>query len=272
MHLDRFVLSLVCIAAVSSPADAATVAYIGPTGTNAQDVSNTGTLNAAFGSGGWTQLTYTVADVAVASTYDVMYVERGTSTQASFVTFLNTNRLALETFVNNGGRLFLNTGYSTLNGSAGFGPSNHSPINLIFGASADRSNGADGTTGTAVVGAPPALFVGAGTTWAAGSADFAPDYIVSNADTPLILDNNLRPVLTVQRVYNNGPNGDSGFVFFGGLAPQSLLTPSAQAGQLRANILSYVASLPEPGEWLLLGLGGCALIFALHRRRKLLVA
>ncbi|PZD71438.1 hypothetical protein C1752_06383 [Acaryochloris thomasi RCC1774] len=217
----------------SEAANAASIGYItgtseagGGAGNPWDNAQNDQALNVAFGEGNWDKLSFgnAVQDgIFTPSTYQVLYVDGGDSLGGEFRGFLDENRGSLESWVADGGSLFLNAARNT----------SPAPIDLGFGAT--LINDAFSDTAAAVDPNHPIFNGPVGLTGSSFSGfSFSHDYVTGTDIAPLINDSLGQAVLAEQRF-------DSGLVLFGGLTTTNFQNPKPEVIALRANILDYAA-------------------------------
>ena len=225
--INKFLSIILILVAIScaSIAEAAKIGYVVTSNPWGQTTNQTA-LNTAFGAGNWDQLTYSTA-WAVMETYDVLITDGGDGQTTNFINFVNTNRGNLETFVTNGGVLFLNAArwYDSSNFNLGFNAT------LIYGPS--WSSQAVNPSHTVCVSPNGA----AGSSWT--GSYFAHDYVTGTDIQSIIVGAN------GQAVFGEKTWG-AGRVFFGGMTTDNFHSPQPQARILRANIYSYVAAAFSP--------------------------
>ena len=230
----------------------ATALYITGDSEPWDDNSNINNMNTAFG-GDWAQLTFANAIGAGAltnQTYDYIYVDGGDGQTGGFEQFLNNNRTNLESWVTQGGSLFLN--------AARWGGTN--AFDLGFGAT--LNNGPSGT-GSATDPTHEIFDATTGVSWTGNW--FAHDYISGAGLTELIYGTN-GAILA-------GMNYGLGYAMFGGMTNTYYHSPSAQANALRVNIHQFGEaqaqdSIPEPSTMLLFGTGLLGLVGYSRKRSQ----
>jgi hypothetical protein len=215
------------------------------------NITNDAAMNTAFGSGNWDRFTFSSAvssGILSGSTYKTLFFEGSDSNGQAFTEFLNNNRNTLESWVTNGGSLFLNAARNN-----GYGA-----LNLGFGVSLLSLNYSNTAT---AVNPNHLIFQGPnGATGASFSGNyFAHDTVIGSGLTSLI--NGSSGSVLAEKDYGFG------HVLIGGMTTVNFHSPQPQATSLRANILSYAASksnqasqpVPEPltilGSGLALGFG-----------------
>jgi hypothetical protein len=211
--------------------------------------SNIDAMNAAFGVGNWDRIDFgaSFGDCAF------VYVDGGDQGAAEFRDFVTTRQAEIETYVDAGGRLFLNAATNGLFGQSyavGFGTS------TVEGGVGYTSTGTLTAAGVALLSGH-----GAGTTWS-GNA-FAHNAI-SSALPVLLTGENGEAVVVAGDV-------GLGYVMIGGQTSTGWHggISGSNPFQLRVNELTLaagVAAVPEPETYALL-LAGLGAIVLLSRRR-----
>jgi hypothetical protein len=185
---------------------------------------NTG-LNAAFGVGNWTALTYaaaTPATIFVPSTQFV-YLEGSSGTETGQASYLAANLPLIEAWVNNGGRLLINRGPNT-GGNTNFG----------FGGVTNNYNSPQGTVNVAAghpIAAGPFTPAGVGP-FTGGSYSHA--HITGPGITPIITGGGVNVLAEKQ--------WGAGLVLFGGYTAPSFHSPAPNAQNLFQNWMTYCAT------------------------------
>ncbi|KAM3114576.1 beta strand repeat-containing protein [Phormidesmis sp. 146-33] len=201
----------------------------GSTGTN----SNTSAMNSVFGTGNWDNISLATGTgspfaVGTGNDYTFIYLDGSDGRANSLNAYLASNSTAIDTWVRQGGRLFLNAAPNQGGSfSMGFGVT----LNFDPGYSLESSNV------TAVNPAHPIFngpFIPAGTSFSGGSFAHA---TVSGADlTPLIRD-----VPDPTKIVLGEKVVDQGLALFGGMTPAVFHGPAPNAQNLRSNIISYTS-------------------------------
>jgi hypothetical protein len=253
-------LALAALLAVGAQAQAGFdvngVAYMSADGSEPwSSSSNVEAMNAAFGVGKWDRLNFSNE---ITTQYAMVYVDGGAAAGVDFASYIDANRVALESYVTGGGRLFLNAGTWNL-GSQGNG--------LLFGATTTEG-GSSGYSGAGQLTAAgmPLSANGAGTSWEGNW--FAHNAIGTGAGfTTFITGDSGETVLA-------GGAFGAGYLLLGGQT--NTYFHSAVNGsdpfQLRVNELNFangslVSGVPEPETYALM-LSGLAALAVMARRRK----
>ena len=189
-------------------------------------------MNRVFGTNGWQDLRYETVNPAVlfSPAMHFIYLEGGDFNANALNTFLTANLSAMQSWVSNGGSLFINAAPNEGgNINCGFG------VTLNYNYPATRSD-----NGTAVARMNPIFngpFTPVGTYWTGSSFSHA---TVSGAGlVPLIINTNNGSIILGEKA------AGLGHVLFGGTTVPVYESPSPQAANLRANILAYGNANPQ---------------------------
>lgn len=235
------------LASLSSGVFAAS--YVYQTASNPwNNTTNDNALNAAFGSGNWTKSGYDLSGFTGAS---FVFLDGSDGNANSFSSFLSTNLSALESFVSNGGHLFINAA-----------PNQGSSIGLGFG-------------GTVLNYSYPNTFSNNATVNANGVAAG-----LTNGGITTQYTGNWFSHANLTGSFTSMIEGDAGTIFaskkwgkglvaFGGQTTTNWHQPSADAQTLLKNELLYVSTtpVPEPETYALM-LAGLGVIGLVAQRRK----
>lgn len=203
------------------------------------------TLN--FG-GGWVDANYAGLDVPLMLSADTKFIYLEGSQNSAFAlnSFLGANSAALESWVFNGGKLYMNAA-----------PNEGGDMNFGFGGVTLNYDGANDFSPVISGGAHPIFLGPFGVTGNTFKGNFAAHATVSGAVGSSVLDSdNLG--LSVLAEFGWG----SGHVMVGGMTSPQFQDPNGDI--LRANIVNYAWNVPGPGALALLGMGG----LAIRRRRR----
>ncbi len=203
------------------------VAYLRSTvGTPWSRSDNETLLTTAFGADGWDDLRYETVDVDAlfSGDYGFIFMEGSDRLASELETFLDSNRSAIEAWVQGGGSLFINAAPNEGNG-----------MTLPFGAElVYRSN-----TSTATVADPlhPAMvgpFTPTATSFTGNSFGHATiDWPTAD---PLLLNQNPSLYVAVEQSMGRG------HLIYAGMTMPSFHTPPTEANNLRANLFTYGAA------------------------------
>lgn len=184
-------------------------------------------MDAAFGAGNWEDLRFETVDPAAlfSSQYSFVYLEGSDSNANELEAFLGDNLSIIESFVNAGGAVFINTAPNEGNGmSFGFGG-----VELVY-------SDTTGTAGAVVTDHP--IFLGPLTpviaTYSGNS--FGHATVTGGGITSLVVDTSDSGVVLAELEWG------AGLVLFGGMTTTNYHSPQPQAFNLRANTLVYAAS------------------------------
>jgi hypothetical protein len=249
-HLLRPAIIGLIFSVVLPVSSEAAVAYMRSTvGSPWSTTTNETAMNTVFGIGVWDDLRYETANAnsVFTAANSFIYMEGGDSNADELEAFLTVNLSLIQTWVSNGGSLFLNAAPNEGDG-------------MYFGFGVTCNYPALSNTGVAVTPAH-AIFQGPyGATGSSFSGTSFSHATVSGALTPLITG-------TAGTILGEADYG-YGHVLFGGMTTTNFQSPQPAATALRENIIAYGASqamsVPEPAT-ATLGLLG---ILPLLRRRR----
>lgn len=207
-------------------------AYIsGPVWGSSGTASNTSAMNSVFGVGNWDNISLATATgspfaVGTGNDYTFIYLDGSDSQATNLNTYLTANAAAINTWVQQGGRLFVNAA-----------PNTGGNIALGFGVTLTYPN----FVGTAVAVNPAhpifnGPFTPVGTSFSGSS--FAHATVSGVGLTPLI-QNSTNPA---QIVLGEATVGQ-GLALFGGMTTTNFHSPSPNAANLRSNIISYTTGV-----------------------------
>jgi hypothetical protein len=182
-------------------------------------------MNSVFGTNGWQDLRYeTVSPAALFSpAMHFIFMEGSDFNATALNTFLTANLAALQTWVSNGGSLFINAA-----------PNQGGNINCGFGVTLNYNLTQYSTSGSAAILLNPIFngpFTPVGTNWTGN--DFSDATISGAGVIPLIINTNNGSIILGEINYG------SGHALFGGMTIPYWQAPSPQVANLRANILAY---------------------------------
>ena len=221
--------------------------------------TNEAAMNQVFGTGAWTDARFESVDLTtLLTTATFLFLEGGDFTASELNSFLTANLSTLETWVNNGGRLFINAA-----------PNEGGNINFGFGGVTLLYDGNILPNQAEAVNALHPIFNGPFTPVVTSytGTSFAHATLSGGGLTSLILGSeNGTPTGSVLGEKTWG----SGLVLFGGMTTTNFHSPETEAANLRANILAYasgteVNGVPEPSTWMMLTAG---IGFAAFLRRR----
>ncbi|HSU55216.1 MAG TPA: M36 family metallopeptidase, partial [Candidatus Dormibacteraeota bacterium] len=189
--------------------------------------ANETAMNRVFGSNNWQDLRYETLSTGgvFSAAATCIYMEGSDMDAAEMETFLMANLGSIQSWVSNGGSLFLNAAPNEDNGmDFGFG------VTLLY---PDQTS-----TAALAVPAHPIFngpFTPVGTNWTGGS--FAHATVTGTGLTVLITNTANGHIVLGEKAYG------AGHVLFGGMTTDNFHTPQPQASNLRANIIAYLNSL-----------------------------
>lgn len=194
--------------------------------------TNEHAMSMVFGDGGWDDLRYESVDpnALFSGAYGFIYLEGSDSNADELEAFLGANQDAIETWVNGGGRLFLNSAPNEGDGmSYGFGG-----VTLTYSDSGEVGNAVDGTH---PIWNGPFLPVStnfSGTSYAHAS--------IANGGIELMQDDNGGDPHATEMSWG------AGRVIFGGLTTDNFWSPQPDSHNLRGNIIAYLALADADGD------------------------
>ncbi len=185
--------------------------------------SNQVALNLVFGSNNWQDLRFetAVAGTLFSPANGFIFMDGSDNGATEMETFLTANRTLMESWVANGGRLFLNSAPNEDNGMYfGFG------VNLVYSDPTTEGRAAAPTH--AIFNGP---FLPTGSSWTGNSFAHA---TVTGTNLTVLITNSLNGhFVLAERAYG------AGRVLFGGMTTHNFHTPTLEAANLRANILFH---------------------------------
>jgi hypothetical protein len=227
-----------------SLAHAGTVVYETGTGNPWGNLTNDSAMDHAFGSGNWVKSNG--FNTGMFSGASMVYLD-GSDGQANQLSpFLSANQSVVESYVSNGGHLFINSA-----------PNQGGTFNMDFGVTLHYQDFSGNATVTAA-GVAAGLTAGGittnytGTSFSHSTVSGAGISDLVHGDTGIVF---------------GAMNYGSGFVAFGGQTTTNFHSPNGDAQMLLANELKYVAAVPEPETYAMFG-AGLGLLGLMARRRR----
>jgi hypothetical protein len=253
MRKSTLILGALVLSLVASAASWATPAYMRSTVAAPWGQStNEAAMNDVFGAGNWSDLRYETVNTAAlfSASTSFIFMEGGDNNANELEAFLGANSAAISSWVNGGGRLFLNAAPNEGNGmDYGFGVSLNYPnfVNNVVAADAGHPifNGPFGPVATSYTG-----------------TSFSHATVSGAGLNPLLVDAVDGDFILAEMLVGNG------LALFGGMTTTNFHSPNLEAGNLRRNIIAYAANtalnaVPEPAT---LALFGIAALGAFRRR------
>ncbi|MBK9284242.1 MAG: hypothetical protein IPM51_07950 [Sphingobacteriaceae bacterium] len=200
--------------------------------------SNILNMNTAFGAGNWVQGAFQTVNVnaLLQPSVCLIYCDGGSMNATAMNNFLVANMAAIQTWVFNGGRLFLNAG-----------PNQGGNMNYGFGGvTLNYATGPYSQPGYAATVPPHPIYAGPAPITATVHNDnyYCHGYITGPGITPIIINT----VTAWQGVQPPNPKcilaskpWGSGMCLFGSMTNTSFHNPQPSAGNLRANMLTWLA-------------------------------
>lgn len=211
------------------------------------NTTNDAAMDSAFGSGNWNKSNGFSLDAFTGASF--VFLDGSDTSATALSNFLSSNTLAIESFVSNGGRLFINAAPNEGNTTIDFG----------FGVTLTYNN-TFSTTATV-----NANGVAAGLTTGGLPTEYTGNYFAhSTVSGPLLslVDGQFGSVFGTK-------SHGSGLVAFGGQTTTNWHSPNSEAQQLLVNELKYTATgaVPEP-QSLALMLAGFGIVGGVALRRR----
>ncbi len=208
-------------------------------------------MNTVFGAGNWSVANYETADPAVllSAANGFIFMEGGNYGDSPLQLFLNSNIAAIQSWVNAGGRLIIESAGNSTGVVTPFG------VTLLWDASYDiaSSNGYAAISSHPIFNGP---YTPVGTSWWGNS--FSHDVLSGGTFTTLI-NGDSGPVLG-ELLYGLG------LVLISGMTTNNWQGPSPEVQNLTANRIYYGAGVPEPVTFALAG--AALLALGLLRRAR----
>lgn len=251
MKITSMIAVAIASMCVSASAMAGTIAYSTGGYNPWYNTTNDTAMNTTFGAGKWVKSNGFSTNVFANA--DFVFLDGSDGNANEFNSFLSANRTAIATYVDNGGRLFLNAA-----------PNQGGSIDLGFGVTLQYP-GFSGQVNVTAAGVAAGLTTGGiASSYQGGSFGHA---TVSGGGISDLIESQQGGIVFGAMQYGKG------FVAFGGQTTTNFHSPNNDAQRLLVNELQYVASaetqgsadVPEPASLALLGLGALAIVAA---RRK----
>ena len=208
--------------------DVPSAAYVRSTvGAPWGSTSNEMAMNRVFGTNNWQDLRYETLNPGVlfSSVTTFLFMEGSDIDATEMETFLGTNISSIQTWVSNGGNLFLNAAPNEDNGmDFGFG------VTLVYPD--DTSIGVASLPSHPIFNGP---FTPVTNAWT--GSYFAHATVTGTGLTTLITNSANGHIVLGEKTYGRG------HVLFGGMTTDNFHTPQPQASNLRANIIAYLNAL-----------------------------
>jgi hypothetical protein len=228
---------------ITQASSSAAVAYLrSQDGPPWNQSTNETAMTTVFGTS-WDDLRFETANAATlfSSSYSFLYLEGGDQTANELEAFFTTNQSLIESWVFNGGSLFINAAPNEGNGmNLGFGG-----VTLSYPNFSSTAYAVDPTD---------EIFQGPyGATGSSFTGGYFSHAAVSGGSINPLIGGESGTVLAEK-------DWGSGFVIFGGMTTNNFQQPLAETADLRANIIDYaagqggeVSAIPEPGQAVALG-------------------
>ncbi|RYX83421.1 hypothetical protein EON83_14625 [bacterium] len=225
-------LGLTALAGMAAPSWAGNSVYLrstagAPWGVNTNETA----MDRVFGAGQWSDARYETTNVAslLSPNTSFIYMEGSDKNADELETFLTANKAAIELWVSSGGSLLLNAAPNEGDGmDLGFGG-----VSLTYALYTDRAS---------AVNASHPIFVGpftpTGTSWTGTS--FGHATVSGGGILPIIKNSDNNDTVLAEKTVG------SGHVLFGGMTTNNFHSPTTEAANLRANIISYASKFAAP--------------------------
>jgi hypothetical protein len=219
-------------------------------------------MNTIFGSGAWTDLRYETAGTSFLDDANFVFLEGSSGSQTALQTFITGNQSTIESYVTNGGTLFINASPASVD------------LNLGFGVTVLKASAPITCTPTCVIGdVNDPVFGGvAPADLTFGGATLGEGHLETSGSFTSILKDNIGQILLARM------NIGSGFVIFGSFDftddTQDLedgtigSTQPSDPGTNPGAQDPSTTPVPEPGTLALFGVGLAAMGASRWRRKK----
>ena len=244
--MKKSLVAFACAIGVMSATAMADVYYVDDGGLPWGDPAIPGAMDLNFGGGGWVDANYVGLDVPtmLSAGTSFIYLEGSQNSAFALASFLGANAAALESWVFNGGKLYMNAAPNE-GGNIDFG---FGGVTLVYPGFWPNIHGVDP--------AHPIFNGPFGVTGSEFTGNAAAHATVQGAIGTSVLNNDEGNSVLAEFGWG------SGYVMVGGMTSPQFQDPSGDV--LRANIVNYVSTIPGPGALALLGIGG----LAVRRRRR----
>jgi len=215
-------------------------------------------MNTIFGSGAWTDLRYETAGTSFFDDANFVFLEGSSGSQTGLTDFIAGNQSTIESYVTNGGTLFINASPSSVD------------LDLGFGVTVLKASAPITCTPTCVIGdVNDPVFDGvAPADLTFGGAALGQGHLETSGTFTSILKDNIGQILLARM------NIGSGFVIFGSFdftddtqgLEDGTIGSTQPSGPSQTDLST--TPVPEPGTLALFGVGLAAMGASRWRRKK----
>ncbi len=193
--------------------------------------TNESAMDSVFGAGNWTTQYYETLDPSglLSSANQFIFLEGGDSAYIAFADFIDTNGVALTTWISNGGRLLIMSAPNNPLNSVSL----YLPDNVLLSADAFYASAASSAYATDI---SNPIFSGPNSTAYYFTGDFLAHGYFSGTDVSDIMISNLDEV-----VLGQDTSLGTGLMVFGGMTTDNFDLPQPAAHSLLENIIYYTA-------------------------------
>lgn len=244
MSLTKKATTVAAALLFASLAHAGTVVYQTGTADPWGNLTNDNAMDSAFGSGNWVK--HYGFNTGMFPGASMVYLDGSDSQAGQLSAFLSANQSVLQSYVSNGGHLFINSA-----------PNQGGDFDMNFGVTLHYE---DFSENAEVTSAGVAAGLTAGGITSSYSGSYFSHASLSGGGVSNLVQGDTGIIF-------GGMNYGSGFVAFGGQTTTNFHTPNGDAEMLLANELRYVAAVPEPATYAMFG-AGFGLLGLMARRRR----